>query len=46
MNNEDEIMRHIDEDNPLNPYVDDDGYRGTGMTKQEWEEAKYDAEED
>lgn len=42
----DDLQRQYDESNPDCPWVDDDGYRDTGMTKQEWEEVKYDNEED
>lgn len=48
MNNKvnwDQALEDIDEHNPLNPYVDNDGYRSTGLTKQEWEDRKADDNE-
>lgn len=46
MNNEDKAMRDLDRHNPLNPYEDDEGYRGTGLTKWEYEEKMADDDEE
>lgn len=42
----DDLQRQYYGSNSSCPWIDDDGYRGTGITKEEWEEAKYDNEED
>lgn len=44
--NWDKAMEDADLHNPNNDYEDDEGYRGTGLTKAEWEANKSDDEEE
>lgn len=45
--NWDKLAEKNDEQNPeyRRRFMDEDGYHGTGLTKQEWEERKADDEE-
>lgn len=45
MTKEDKTQRQLDDHNPNNPYVDNTGYRGTGLSKWEWLEKKADDDE-
>ena len=46
MTKEDKAQQQIDDDNEFNPYVDRTGYRGTGLTKWEWDERRADESEE